>query len=197
MSYPNPDTTELTLKGIDLLVQSMQLQVKTFIPWVNESFGLTDRIVEQREGKPFVYPAMFQDSSDPISLMPSDEWGNFCFWTKDAESKFETSKTVPGRMVLNTYIVHLIFYCDIKRMTEIGYKTAKSLMVNDIFNFFNRVRVSGVLTPLRFTEDDITKVYDGFTLDQLDNKWSMYPKWAARMTCELSFWEPCYVTNSL
>ena len=196
MSYPNPDTSAVTLKGIDNLIQTIQLKVKDSLTWVNESFGLTDRIVESRNEKPYIYPAIFQNGKDPISLMPSDEWGNFCFWTKDIEAKFDVKQPSPNRAVLNTYTVHCIFYTDIGKFTTIPYKTAKSYMVNDILNFFNTVKVAGILTPVRLIEDDITKVYEGFTLTEEDNKYGMYPKWSCRITFELSFWEPCYSTNS-
>jgi hypothetical protein len=193
MSYPNPDTSSLTLKGIDNVIQNIQQKVKASLSWIDQSFGLTDRIVEERNEKPYVFPAIFQEGMDPVSMMPSDEWSNFCFWTKEPEVKIEGGN---HRMLLGTYTVNCIFYVDIKRTSSLNYKTAKTYMVNDILNFFNTVQAGAQMELVSFIEDDITEVYKGFTLSEVDNRLKMYPKWACKVTCQINVWEPCYSANS-
>jgi hypothetical protein len=198
MSLKTPLIPNFTLKGIDAKIQIIQLKMDTDLSWVNKCFGLSDRIVESRNDKPYIYPACFESNRiDPIPLMPCDVWDSFAFWTKNGEAKFDLNDNFPPKNPIITYNVSCIFFIDIRRIDNTStYKETKSKLIDDIFHFFNKVQLSGELVQTKFWEDDITKVYDGFSLDQVDNKFKMYPKWSCRMDFELSFRDGCYSTNT-
>jgi hypothetical protein len=164
------------------------------LPWLVKSFGLADRIVDMKDGKPYIYPAVFElNQVDPIPLLPSDAWDSFSFWVKSEEATIDSEGSFVSKNPLLTYNVSCIFYMDINKSgREQIYKESKSKIIEDIFHFFNTVHVQGKLAAKKFIEDDITKVFEGFTLDQLDNRWKMYPKWACRMEFEYSIRDECY-----
>jgi hypothetical protein len=186
MSYKTPSIPTLTLKGLDDRIQSVQ-DLMSDLTWLTKSFGMADRIVSMLNEKPYIYPATFETNViDPINLMPGDAWTAYSFWVKSGDSKIESNSN--PRNPLIKVPVSCIFYMDIRRIDgTTSYKETKSKIIEDIFNFFNKVQVSGRLQILKFVEDDITKVFDGFTLDQLDNKFRMYPKWCCRVDFELSY----------
>lgn len=198
MSYRTPIIPTLTLKGIDKKIQDLQIEINTDLSWLDKSFGLADRIVEIKEGKEYVYPAVFESNKiDSIPMMPGDVWQSFCFWVKTEESKFDNNVDFPPKNPMITYNVSCIFYIDIRRIDNtLTYKETKSKLRDDIFNFFNKVQLSARLKQLRFIDDDITKVWEGYSLDQIDNTFKVYPKWACRMDFELSFRDGCYSTNT-
>ena len=199
MSYKVPiNSSTLTLKGVDDRIQSIQALMTSSLSWLNKSFGLSDRIVKMVNDKPYIFPATFESNvKDPIPLMPGDVWGAYCFWIKDGEAKFELKDNFPPRVAMTVYNVSCLFYMDIKKIDNVHtYKETKSKLIEDIFHFFENVHINGQLVPLKFIEDDITEVFKGFTIDQIDNKWKMYPKWACRMDFELTLWGDCYSTNS-
>lgn len=193
MSYKTPTIPTLTLKGIDKKIQEIQILMDADLSWVTKCFGLADRIVEWKEGE-YVYPAVFESNTiDPVPMLPGDAWNAFSFWTKTGTAEFESNIDFAPKNPIVTYEVSCIFYADIRRIyPNDPYKESKSRLTEDIFNFFNKVKVKGRLIPIRFIDDDITKVWSGFTLDQVDNRFKMYPKWACRMDFELSFRDDCY-----
>ena len=195
MSYKNPQIPTLTLKGLDAKIQVIQGQLDTGLSWLSKSFGLADRIVEERDGNPYIFPASFESNTkDPIPLTPSDAWDSFCFWIKDGDTKFD-EKTNPMDPLM-TCPMSCIFYIDIHKISTGSYKETKSKLIEDIIHLFNNVKLGGTLVPTKFIEDDITEVFKGFTIDQLDNKFKMYPKWTCRMNFDLSYRNDCYVTNT-
>ena len=196
MSLNEPIIPSMTLKGLNAKIQTIQGKLED-LTWLDKSFGLADRIVEMREDKPYVFPAIFESPvHDPISMMPCDLWGTFCFWVRSGDATFEYNDNF-NKDPLIKHQVSCIFYGDINKIeTSTSYPETKSKLIEDIFHFFNTVQFSGVLLAKRFVEDDITKVYEGFTLDQLDNKFKMYPKWSCRMDFELTLRDPCYTTNT-
>jgi hypothetical protein len=197
VSYKSPVIPTLTLKGVDKRIQSIQLLMHS-LSWLTKSFGLADRIVEEKEGKPYVYPATFETNIiDPIPLMPGDVWNSFSFWVKTGDAVIDVQDDIASKNPLIKYDISCIFYIDIRKISPSGnYKETKSKLIEDIFHFFNNVHINGILTQKKFIEDDIVQVYKGFTLDQVDNKFKMYPKWSCRMEFELIFRDDCYVTNT-
>ena len=197
MSLKVPIIPSLTLKGLDKKIQAIQEQIDDDLVWVTKSFGLADRIVEMRDEKPYVYPAVFESNTkDPIPMTPSDIYTAFSFWVRSGETTFIFNDNFPPKNPLVKYLVSCIFYLDIHKIdATTSYKETKSKLTEDIFHFFSNVYIDGQLVVKRFIEDDITKVYEGFTLDQFDNKFKMYPKWCCRMDFELITRDECYTTN--
>jgi hypothetical protein len=198
MSIRTPVIPTLILKGLEAKIQIIQLNMVSGLSWLSKSFGLADRIVEMKDSKPFIFPAAFESNvKSPISMLPCDVWSSFAFWIKNSEAKFDFDDNFPPKNPLLIYDVSCIFYMDIHKIDNtMTYKETKSKLIEDIFHFFNTLQFPGMLIAKKFIEDDITKVYEGFTLDQFDNRFKMYPKWACRLDFELSFRDSCYSGNN-
>jgi len=198
MSYKQPLIPNLTLKGIDLKIQDIQVKMDASLSWVAKCFGLADRIVEWRDEKEYIYPATFEaNTKDPISMMPGDAWNSFAFWVKTGQATIVNNTDFPPKYPMMKYEVSCIFFVDIRRIDNVlTYKETKSKLTEDIFHFFTNLNFAGKLVPTRFIDDDITKIYDGFTIEQVDNRFKMYPKWACRMDFDLFYRDGCYSTNT-
>lgn len=200
MSYKTPVIPLLTnLKGIDRKVQDISLLMDASlytsgIEWLTHAYGMSERIVEFRDGREFVYPACYQDinSKDPQSMMPNDVPDSFCFWTKE-DTVFGDN---PTREYHN---VSCIFYMDLKQIAPTNnWKETKTQVRQDIIEFF-RVNVYnggfGVVKMTGITDDDITRVYEGYSVGQIENLWRQLPKYALKIDFEFSFIKECPVNN--
>jgi len=198
MSYRTPTIASLTLRGIDNKIQSLASHMPSTatggIAWLEKSFALADRLVEFRDGKEFVFPAVFQDinSKDPHSCMPNDLPDAFSFWVKE---DMKISDNNPAR---SYYKISCIFFMDLRQIAPTdNFKTTKTKVREDILEFFRKHRYSGfgVLTPTGIIDDDITQIYKGFTVTQLDNKVKQLPKYALRFNFDFAFINECGNTN--
>jgi hypothetical protein len=158
---------------------------------------LAERIVEIRDEKDYIFPAVFESNNiDPVPVMPCDLWDSFAFWTKTGTANFILNDA-PNKNPVIRYDVSCIFYVDMRKISPLtSYKETRAKLTEDIFHFFNTVKFKGQLKQIRFIDDDITKVYDGFSIEQIDNRFRIYPKWACRIDLELYFRDSCYVTNN-
>ena len=190
MSYKTPKVANLTLKGIDKKLQDISSHMSA-LTWLTYAFGLADRMVETRDNNDYIFPACYiNNTKDPIDVMPSDNYKAFCFWTKDSEGTFDYDKG-PARIY---YEVSCIFYVNLERVdATANFKETKTKIRQDIMTFFNREvnKGIGVLRMNSIVDDDITEVYEGFSMEQLDNKFKMLPKYALRVDFELSFIQEC------
>jgi len=191
MSYNTPISTITGLKGIDKKIQDIASHM-TDLTWLSYAFGLVNRDVAFRGGKEIVIPTVFQDlnGKDPISMMPSDLYKAFSFWVKEPETKPDENNT---RL---QYKISCIFYCDLEQIApDSNYAVTKSKIRQDILRFF-RLHENAGLGQLAITsiiDDDITQVYKGFALSQIDNKFRMLPKYAIRVNFDYSFLYECEV----
>jgi hypothetical protein len=199
MSYRTPTIASLTLRGIDNKIQSLASHMPSTatggIAWLETSFALADRLVEFRDGKEFIFPAVFQDinSKDPHSCMPNDMPDAFSFWIKD---DMRISDNNPAR---SYYKISCIFYMDLRQIAPTdNFKTTKTKVRQDILEFFRKHRYSGfgVLTPTGIIDEDITNVYKGYSVNQLDNIVKQLPKYALRFNFDFAFLNECGNTNS-
>jgi hypothetical protein len=198
MSYKTNTPASITgLKGIDNRIQSvsahMPSSVTGGISWLSNSYGLTERAVEFRDGKEFVYPAAYQDYNtyDPHSCMPNDIPDAFSFWVKE-----DVKINDPAR---GYYNVSCIFYMDLRQIAPTNnFKLTKTKVRQDILEFFrvHKYMGEGVWSLVKITDDDITQVYKGFTVNQLDNLVRQLPKYAIKIDFTYSFILECPVTNS-
>jgi hypothetical protein len=187
VSYNNPIIPVLTLKGIDKKIQDIQIQMNAGIEWLDKSFGLSDKITEMRDDKPFTHPVAFESNMiDPVSLMPSDIFDAFSFWTR-GDGEFEDADSFPPKNPLIKFPVSCIFYVNIKKISSGSYKEVKSQCIDDIFHFFNTVRFSGKLMAKKFVDSDLSEVYKGYTIDKPLEIYMMYPKWGCRIDFELLY----------
>ena len=196
MSYIIPnDSGHVALLGIDKKIQNIQAIMKTYITWLDYSFGLVDRIVEKIEGGNIVFPAVFVSNVyDPISMLPSDKYSAFSFWVKKPDAEVIDEGTYPVRNAALKYNVSCIFYMNLPKVHIADtWKESKSKARQDTLNFFtkNVIGLGLILKLVSIVDDDITEVYEGFTMEQIDNRFMMMPNYAIRYNFELSFYPEC------
>jgi len=191
MSYKTPTVASLTLLGIDKKCQDISGQM-TDLTWLSYAFGLADRMVELRDEKDYVYPACYiSNTKDPINAMPSDLYNALCFWIKDPEALFNYENN-PNRMY---YKLSCIFFMCLEKISPyINYKETKTKLRQDIIKFFDEHKdggAFGVLELVRIIDDDITEVYKEFSIEQVDNRFKMLPKYALRIDFNFAFLLEC------
>jgi hypothetical protein len=196
MSYTTPVETTTSFKDLEVKLQSYSANIKAKLSWLTYAFGLADRVVELKDGRPKIYPVIYQDTNkkEMLSLMPSDLHQAYCFWVKEEEVTTEENNA--SRLKVN---VSLIFYMDLRDIAPSeNWKLTKTKIRQDILEAIRQTKYSGlgVLEPVSIIEDDITAIFDGYTLDQVDNKFKIYPKNALRVNFEFGYLRECGSFNT-
>ena len=66
---------------LDKIIQDIQIKLKEKLTWLDYAFGRAYKLVQHQEnGGKFIYPAAYIGNSDYISLLPDDNYGNFCWF---------------------------------------------------------------------------------------------------------------------
>lgn len=199
MSYVLPSVpTFLGVKNIESKVQAMQAVVATHLPWLNYSFGLADRFVEEGENSTRIYPAAFMTNGDPYDCMPNDRHA-FSFWKiADPTTLEHFDENAYDRWPYMLTEIDFIVFVNIKRVDNfLSMYITRSKLRQDIINTLtNKMSGNFKLVPKTIYENDITEVYDGYSVDQIENVMKQLPYWAIRVSCELRYLSDCPVPNA-
>lgn len=66
---------------LDKVIQDIQKTLSQKLKWLNYTFGRAYKLVEHKsDGSKFIYPATYVGNSEYASLLPNDNFGNFCWF---------------------------------------------------------------------------------------------------------------------
>lgn len=66
---------------LDKVIQDIQKTLSQKLEWLNYAFGRAYKLVEHKsDGSKFIYPAAYVGNSEYASLLPNDNFGNFCWF---------------------------------------------------------------------------------------------------------------------
>lgn len=66
---------------LDKVIQDIQKTLSQKLKWLNYAFGRAYKLVEHKsDGSKFIYPAAYVGNSEYVSLLPNDNFGNFCWF---------------------------------------------------------------------------------------------------------------------
>lgn len=82
---------------LDKVIQDIQQTLKDKLAWLDFAFGKAYKLVEhQEDGGKFIYPAAYIGNSEYASLLPNDNFGNFCWFDiYDAQDITQVVQSTP------------------------------------------------------------------------------------------------------
>lgn len=190
---------------LDKILQDMQSGLMSKLKWLNYAFGRAYRLVEHRpDGNKFVYPAAYNGNGEYISLLPNDNFGNFCWFDiYDPQRITQVVQSLPqytfSGAIVFWYNIDTIFSNAetlnteevkdeiIRLLTTPGIiKTTGKLEINSIYERFENI----------YKGYSIEKIYNNYTyqgedIQNIDKQFFMYPYAGIRIEFTLTTRELC------
>jgi len=194
MSYVKPTVPIFTgLKNIDLRLQNMAIYLGKEISWLDYSFGLADRITQQRD-EPYIFPAAWMSNTvDPFDCLPNDQY-TYSFWLAGDLTSIEYDDIYSvNKIPLIQQDVSVIFFVDLRHVSKSSsYNITRSQCRQDIMDSLNVMSgIDANFEPREYIENDMKQIYDGFSIEAVDNQKKELPFWAIRINGILSFRPDC------
>lgn len=190
---------------LDKVLQEIQKSLKTKLPWLNYAFGRAYKLVEHRpNGGKFVYPAAYNGNGEYVSLLPNDNFKNFCWFDiYDPQNITEVVQSLPqytfsGAIVFwydestiydDSTVLHTEEIKDeiIRALTTPGLlRTVGRLTVNDIYERFENIYKGYALEKIYNSYE-----YSGEDIQDIDKQFFMYPYAGVRVEFTLTTRELC------
>lgn len=190
---------------LDKIIQDIQATLKEKLTWLDLAFGRSYKLVEHRpDGDKFIYPAAYIGNSEYVSLLPNDNFGNFCWFDiYDPQTILQVVQSTPqfsftGAIVFwynldsiypdNTFIYSEEIKDEIIRvLTTPGLiKQTGRLSITKIYERFENI----------YKGYSIEKIYNNYTykgedIQSIDKQFFMHPFAGIRIEFELTTRELC------
>lgn len=190
---------------LDKVIQDIQQSLLDNLRWLNKAFGRAYKLVEHRpDGDKFIYPAAYIGNSEYVSLLPNDNFGNFC-WFDIYDPQVVT--TITQSLPQFTFAGAIVFWFDldsifpdsdamyteevkdevISTLTSPGLiKTQGRLSVSKIFERFENIYKGYAIEKIYNNN-----IYKGDNIQSIDKQFFMHPYGGLRVEFELTTRELC------
>lgn len=190
---------------LDKIIQDLQVSLEEKLSWLNMAFGRGYKLVEHRpDGDKFIYPAAYIGNSEYASLLPNDNFGNFCWFDiYDPQIVTAVSQSLPqftfSGAIIFWYNLDSIFpendamYTEeikdevVKVLTTPGIiKTTGRLTINKLYERFENIYKGYSLEKVYNSN-----IYKGNNIQAIDKQFFMHPYAGLRVEFEITTRELC------
>lgn len=159
----------------DKVIEELQTALKANLLWLDVAYGRCERLVKSIEGKRYYTPNVYAGKDQYLSLLPDDVRGCYSFFVMR-----EPQEIV--QMIQNEIRVQspfsLIVWVDMRKVEKVMRlpdERNTEYVKEQILSVLNRpVTRKGSIT-LRMVYERAENVFNGFTLDEVDNQYLMSP----------------------
>ena len=188
---------------IDRAIQKLRETFLT-LSWLDKAFGRAYKIVEYEDsGSKFTYPGAYIGNSEYVSLMPNDEFGNFC-WFDIYDPQVVSTKS-PKRPII-TFSGAVIFWFNLENIfTDVDVIKSEEIK-NDVLKILTdssvlqhgRILVTNIYERLEniYKGYSLERVYNNYaykgeSVNTLDKQYFMFPYGGLRFEFEIMIQEIC------
>ena len=151
---------------LDKILQDLQNTLQSKLSWLDYAFGRAYKLVEHRpDGGKFIYPAAYNGNAEYVSLLPNDNFGNFCWFDiYDPQQITNVVQSTPQY----TFKGAIIFWYNLESI----YTDKTVLYTEEIKDEIIRLLTTpGIITTTgRLTISDIYErfenIYKGYSLEK-------------------------------
>lgn len=190
---------------LDRVLQEIRQKIKKRLAWLDYAFGRAYKVIKYLpDGQKYIEPTFYNGSSEYVSLLPNDQFGNFMWFDIYDPQKISTDVLARPRVITEGAIV---FWYNLQNI----YADTTFLYTEEIKNEILKALTSpGLITSKGSFElvalyENPENVYQGYSIEKLyndssyfgeslqehDKLYFMYPYAGLRIEFKLNTLELC------
>ena len=190
---------------LDKVIQDLQSTLMAKLDWLDKAFGRAYKLVEHGlNGDKFIYPATYVGNSEYASLLPNDNFGNFCWF--DIYDPQEITTVVQSTPQF-TFTGAIVFWFNLNTIfadsecmytEELKDEVIRVLTTPGIITTTGRLEITKIYERFEniYKGYSIEKVYNsnlykGQNIQSIDKQFFMHPYGGLRLEFKLTTRELC------
>lgn len=157
---------------LDKVMQDIQQTLADKLPWLDYAFGKAYKLVDnQEDGGKFIYPAAYIGKSEYASLLPNDQFGNFCWFDiYDAQAITQVVQSTPQF----TFTGAIVFWFNLNTIfadSDAMYTEEVKDEIIRVLTMPGLIKETGRLTIDKIYER-FENIYKGYSLEKVYNSYT-------------------------
>lgn len=172
----------------DRVIQGLQDALGE-LTWLDHIFGRSERLVVMKDGRRRYTPNVYAGGNEYIQLLPDNSsLGNYCFFILDEPQAVTVPMGLQNRVKAP---FSLVLWVDMRTVGESADDRNTEHIKEQVIKVIRRAWLRhGSVTVERIYER-AENVFDGYSLDEVDNQYMMAPFAGLRLTGEMIIDEEC------
>ena len=172
----------------DKPIQSLQDALAN-LSWLNHIFGRSERLVELKNGLRIYSPNVYKGSNEYISLYPDNrKLGNYCFFVLSEPQVVSPLSQIQNRLKAP---FSLIVWYDVRTIEQNSDTRNTEYVKEQILKTIRGAWIKSGAVVVNRVYQRAENVFEGYTMDEVDNQFLMQPYAGLRITGELIVDEEC------
>lgn len=190
---------------LDKILQDLQTVLADNLNWLNYAFGKAYKLVEhENDGSKFIYPAAYVGNSEYVSLLPNDNFGNFCWFDiYDPQEITQVVQSTPqftfnGAVIFWFNLNDIFPDADAMYTEEVKDDIIRLLTTPGIIKSNGRLNITKIYERFEniYKGYSIEKIYNNFTykgegIQSIDKQFFMHPYAGIRFEFNITTRELC------
>ncbi len=174
---------------LDRVIGAIQTALADNLPWLNYAFGRAERIKKDINGREYFLPAVYVGKYEYEEITPDDyKFGNYSFCTIEEPQWVEWVNGQDNKLCA---YINVIVWVDMRTIEPTDERN-KELVKRDILRVLNgKVAVKDGRFKINRIWEHAEHIFEGFTMDEIDNQFLMHPFCGWRFRGELSILDYC------
>lgn len=159
----------------DKVIEDLRQTLKQRLTWLDASYGRAERLIKEIDGRRYYTPNVYLGNDQYEVLLPDDRRGNYSFFVlhepQELVNRMQTEIRIKAPF-------SLIVWCDMRRVERImqladkrNTEYVKEQVLGVLGTAFPQHGSASVVKIYERAEN----VFDGFTLDEVQNQFLMSP----------------------
>ena len=189
---------------IDRVIQNLRDILSQNLNWLDKTFGRAYKIVEYEDsGSKYTYPGAYIGNAEYISLMPNDNFGNFCWFdiydpqVINVVAPRKPSITFSGAIIFWFNLDNIFIENETINSEEIKNEILKVLTGPGVLQH-GRISITNIYERLDniYKDYSLERVYNNYAyrgenVNTLDKQYFMFPYGGLRFEFEITIQELC------
>lgn len=166
---------------IDKAILNIRRSLTDNLEWLTHAFGRCQRISKQIGKKRYFIPAIHAGGLQYADVMPSDDYGNYCFFIIHEPQTYERIPMQHGRISTPFSIV---FWVNVDKILSERNTEEVKRQILSVLNTKANIKITRIW-------EQAENVFKGFTVDEIENQYLIHPYAGMRFEGVLTIEEEC------
>lgn len=159
----------------DKVIEELAQDMKDNLAWLDASFGRAERLVKTIDGKRVYTPNVYKASDQYELLLPDDRLGCFSFFVLHEPQEVMNRIQMEVRLKSPFSLIVWVDMRRVEKMMQMPDERNSEYIKEQVLSVIQRARISTGSVSVTKIYERAENVFEGFSLDEVQNQFLMSP----------------------
>ena len=175
----------------DKVIGEIQQSLEAKLPWLDVAYGRCERLVKTIDGRRYYTPNVYIGRGEYESLLPDDRRGCYSFFVISEPQQVKQQVQTEVRIKTPFSLIVWVDMCRVEKVMNLPDERNTEYIKEAILSVLNTTLTRRGSFSISTIYERAENVFQGFTLDEVDNQYLMSPFAGFRFTGEMIVTNDC------